>query len=466
MLLSGYYFYGSFSPSYLLILAAITLNDYFAGIKIAEATTKKSKKRWLALSMAMNLGILFFFKYANFIDDNIRSIFDLFQLPYVVPEPWFNDFVVPVGVSFITFQSLSYTLDIYKGIIEPERKMGYFALFTCFWPVMVNGPIERAKNLLPQLKVPHHFEYNNVRDGLFRILWGLFKKVVIADRLAFYVDDMYLHYQEASGWTIIIGALLFFFQVYCDFSGYSDIALGAAKCMGINITENFKRPFFSKNLADFWTRWHISLSTWLTDYVFFYLGAYKASGTKVVFNLVLVLSLCGLWHGANWPMVLAFSLVGVAMAIRYLWQYNVLRSIKPSNAYKLYKKYFPEQMHIVVTILILTFCFLLFRVHVTSQELGVSWTTIAGQLYAKSLHIFSANYFSTWILHKGIAQFIIGISFLLILLLIEHFIKDEPIDTVVAQFHKNKRWLFYFFLAISTLWFGVYNNTSFVYFQF
>lgn len=473
LLLSGYFFYGSFAPKYLLILVAITLNDFFAGKKIEDAATKSEKKKWLFLSIAMNLGILIFFKYVNFLDDNIRNLFELLHLPYFVPQTWFDKIIVPVGVSFITFQSLSYTIDIYKGLIKPERNLGYFATFTAFWPVMVNGPIERAKNLLPQLQVHHSFDYNRVRDGLIRMLFGFFKKLVIADRLAFFVDDMYLHFNDVSGWTIIVGGFLFFFQVYCDFSGYSDIALGAAKIMGINITENFKRPFFSKNLAEFWTRWHVSLSTWLTDYVFFYLGAYKAKGLKVVFNVVFVLAICGLWHGANYPMILAFTMIGIAMAIRYLWQFNIVRNIKPSNAYKLFDKYFPEWGHILVTVSILVFCFLLFRVHTAQMEWNrmhiddpVSWWHIAGLLYSKMFHLGSAAYFHEWINHKGIVEFICGIAFLIILLVIEFLIGDKTIEKTISERAKPIRWIIYILLTLAITWFGVYNNTSFVYFQY
>lgn len=473
LLLSGYYFYGSFAPQYLLILVAITLNDFFAGQKIHDSETTNAKRKWLFLSMTMNLGILFFFKYISFLDENIRTIFDFLHLPYFEPNPILENIIVPVGVSFITFQSLSYTLDIYKGLIKPERNLGYFAIFTAFWPVMVNGPIERAKNLMPQLKVTHTFDYERTRSGLIRMLFGFFKKLVIADRLAFFVDDMYMHFNDASGWTIILGALLFFFQVYCDFSGYSDIALGAARIMGINITENFKRPFFSKNLAEFWTRWHISLSTWLTDYVFFYLGAYKASGLKVVFNVVFVLTICGLWHGANYPMILAFTMIGIAMAIRYLWQYNVVRKIRPSNAYKLFDKYFPDWGHVVVTVSILVFCFLLFRVHTAQQawnhlhpEEQVSWEHIASLLYTKLFYITKAGYFTEWINHKGIIEFIVGIISLVVLIFIEAMIGDTPIDQVIIKKSKVVRWGIYVLFTLAIVWFGVYNNTSFVYFQY
>ncbi len=469
----GYYFYGNFSPFFAIILFVITCNDFLAGIMMDKETEQSKKKKWLYLSIAGNLGILFTFKYLDFVDNNIRELLSVLHIPWIVPEPWFNSWIVPVGVSFLTFQSLSYTIDVYKGITKAEKQFGYFSSFTAFWPVMVNGPIERAKNLLPQIHQPHDFDYDNLRKGLFRMGWGLFKKVVIADRLAFYVNDMYAHYDTVTGWTIWLGAFFFLLQVYCDFSGYSDIALGAAKVIGIDVMENFRRPFFSKNLADFWTRWHISLSTWLTDYVFFYLGAYKASGAKVVFNVIFVLALCGLWHGANWPMVISFTMVGVCMAIRYLWQNNVVRAIRPSNSYKLFDKYFPNRAHSVVTILIFLFCFLLFRVYSAQMaynhahpEAPIGWTTIASALYGNLFKLNSAAYMNDWLMHKGMVQFVILFAFIFILFLVEALIGDTKIETVVLAKEKLQRWTIYTLLLVCIVWFGVFNNTTFVYFQY
>jgi alginate O-acetyltransferase complex protein AlgI len=469
----GYYFYGNFSPFFAIILFVITCNDFIAGKMIEKSIEIAKKKKWLFLSMAGNLGILFTFKYLDFADNNIREILSIFHIPWFVPEPYFNHWIVPVGVSFLTFQSLSYTIDVYKGITKAEQHFGYFSAFTAFWPVMVNGPIERAKNLLPQIKEAHRFDYDRMRLGLFRMAWGLFKKVVIADRLAFYVDDMYLHYNDISGWTTIVGGFFFFMQVYCDFSGYSDIAIGAAKVIGIDVMENFKRPLFAKNLADIWTRWHISLSTWLTDYVFFYLGAYKASGRKVIFNVIFVLAICGLWHGANWPMVLAFTMVGVFMAIRYWWQSNVLRVIKPSNSYKLFEKYFPDWLHSVVTVGLFVFCFLLFRVHTAQAYINhahptepVAWITIAKAIYANLFKLHTAGYFHAWMIHQGIVQFVIVVFFMIGLILTEAKIGDNKIETVVLSNDTPQRWLVYLVLVISIVWFGIFNNTSFVYFQY
>lgn len=469
----GYYFYGNFSPFFAIILFIITCNDFFAAKMMDKETILSKKKKWLLLSMAGNLGILFTFKYLDFVDTNIRELLALFHIPWFVPEPLFNNWVVPVGVSFLTFQSLSYTIDVYKGVTKAEQHFGYFASFTAFWPVMVNGPIERAKNLLPQIKTEHRFDYDRMKLGLFRMAWGFFKKCVIADRLAYFVDNLYLHYNDISGWTTVLGGFFFFMQVYCDFSGYSDIAIGAAKVIGIDVMENFRRPLFAKNLADIWTRWHISLSTWLTDYVFFYLGAYKASGGKVIFNVIFVLAICGLWHGANWPMVLSFTMVGVFMAIRYWWQANVIRAIRPSNSYQLFDKYVPNWMHSVITISLFVFCFLLFRIHTAQVAINmqnpahsVSWLSMAKTLYGNLFKLHTANYFYTWITHQGIVQFIIAIFFILMLIFVEALIGDNKIENIVMVRDKTQRWFIYIVLLIVIVWFGIFNNTSFVYFQY
>ena len=237
--------------------------------------------------------------------------------------------------------------------------------------------------------------------------------------------------------------------------------------------ENFKRPFFSKNLADFWTRWHISLSTWLTDYVFFYLGAYKASGGKVIFNVIFVLALCGLWHGANWPMVISFTMVGVFMAIRYWWQANVVRIIKPSNTYRLFDKYFPDWAHSIITIFLFLFCFLLFRVHTAQMAINhahpdapVEWITIAKTMYGNLFRLNTAGYFHEWMINQGVMQFAIALFFVSVLFVTEAITGDTKIETIVISKNRLQRWTVYVLLLVSIVWFGIFNNTSFVYFQY
>lgn len=467
---SSYYFYMAWNPKYILLILLSTVVDYVAANGMAKMTTINGKKKFLYLSLIVNLGLLIGFKYLGFIDENLRFLFELVGLGYPNPPPFIDKIVLPVGISFYTFQTLSYTLDVYKGVTKPEKHFGIFALYVAFWPQLVAGPIERSNQLLPQLRASFDFDYDRIRSGLFRILFGFFKKVVIADRLAYYTDFVYDHYADVSGWTVVLGACCFAIQVYCDFSGYSDIAIGSARVLGIKLMENFRRPFFAKNLADFWTRWHISLSTWLTDYIFFYLGAYKAEGLKVIFNVMLVLSVCGLWHGANWPMILSFSLIGVFMSIRYLWQANVIRKIRPSNTYKLIQK-IPNSFHIVTTFALLVYGFMLFRVDGTVRELAragidVPWWEIAGHLYKKIMYLGEANYFKEAILHKGIVHFIAGLSFTVLLFTIEGIIKDTPIEDVVLAKGKIFRWSVYLFFLLSIFWFGVFGSREFFYFQF
>lgn len=467
---SSYYFYMAWNPKYILLILLSTFVDYYASIMMGKQPDKAGKKKFLWLSLAVNLGLLFSFKYLNFLDDNIRYIYEWIGLAYPVPPDWFNDILLPVGISFYTFQTLSYTIDVYKGVTKPEKHFGIFALYVAFWPQLVAGPIERSNQLLPQLRKYFDFDYERIRSGLFRMLFGFFKKVVIADRIAYYTDFVYSNYNEASGWTVLLGAYCFAIQVYCDFSAYSDIAIGAARVLGINLMENFRRPYFSKNLAEFWTRWHISLSTWLTDYIFFYLGAYKAKGLQVIFNVILVLTICGLWHGANWPMVLAFFIIGVFMSVRYVWQNNIVRAIRPSNTYKLIQK-IPDAVHVFITFNLMVVAFLLFRVDGTVRELAnqgvmVPWHEIAGELYRKVILLGEAGFMMQTIQHNGIVNFALAVAFVIALFLVEGIVKDEPVENVVLAKSKAFRWSVYTVLLLSIFWFGEFGNRVFWYFQF
>lgn len=491
LLASSYVFYASFSAKFLVFLGLSTIIDYTMSNLMARDPGRK--KIYLLCSLTGNLGMLATFKYLGFVDENLRILFEQYlHLPYHETPLWIENMILPLGISFYTFQSIGYTIDVYKGITKPEKRLGVFSLFVAFWPPLIAGPIQRSNHLLPQIsKLTAGFDYERVRSGLFRMLIGFFKKVVIADRLAYYVDYIYLNYDQSSGVTVYLGAALFFFQVYCDFSGYSDIAIGAARVLGIRLMENFKRPFFAKNLADFWTRWHISLSTWLTDYVFYYLGAYKSAGAKVVFNVVFVLALCGLWHGANWPMVLAFTMIGVFMAIRYLWQYNVVRHIRQSNLWKRWERV-PGWVDIMLTFHILIFAFLLFRVDSAVNMLkreamdasGISrtelvgkvkaevvkdvpgWNEVAGTMYSNLFKFGEAGFMPEVIAHKGAVNFFLGIAFLLLLLISEWWTGDRMLEDVILSKRRTFRWGVYIFAVLCILWFGVFNENEFVYFQY
>ncbi|MCA9407971.1 MAG: MBOAT family protein, partial [Candidatus Omnitrophica bacterium] len=301
LLVASYYFYMCWKPEYIILILFSTLVDYYVGIRMEELREQKSKKKYLLLSLACNLGVLFAFKYFNFFNESFHAVFNHFNLFYDVPV--FN-VLLPVGISFYTFQTLSYSIDIYRGQQKAERNFSIFALYVSFFPQLVAGPIERSAHLLPQFRHEHEFKQENIFSGLKQIVWGFFKKLVVADRVAIYVDMVYNNPGYHNGTSLGVATVLFAFQIYCDFSGYSDIAIGSARLMGINLMENFKRPYFSKSLKEFWTRWHISLSTWFKDYVYIPLGGNRVLRWRWYYNLLLVFGLSGLWHGANWTFVL------------------------------------------------------------------------------------------------------------------------------------------------------------------
>lgn len=268
LLASSCYFYMAFIPIYILILGFTIIVDYFAGIWIEKSENKK-RKLFLIASLIANIGVLAVFKYFNFLNDNL-SIF-LNNLGYENTIPRLG-ILLPIGLSFHTFQAMSYTIEVYRGHQKAERHFGIYSLYVMFYPQLVAGPIERPQNLLHQFKEKHYFEYERVVEGLKLMLWGLFMKLVVADRLAIYVDAVYNNTENHSGPTFILATIFFAIQIYCDFAGYSNIAIGSAKVMGFKLMTNFKRPYFSKNISEFWSRWHISLSTWFRDYLYIPLG--------------------------------------------------------------------------------------------------------------------------------------------------------------------------------------------------
>jgi alginate O-acetyltransferase complex protein AlgI len=307
LLIASCYFYMSFVPKYILILGATIVIDYFAGIQIARSEGAK-RKTWLILSLVANIGILAFYKYFNFLLDNFAMLMH-FKFPEYKVE--YLEILLPIGLSFHTFQAMSYTIEVYRGNYEPERNFVVYALYVMFYPQLVAGPIERPQNVLPQFHVYHHYNWDNMKEGLTRMLWGFFKKVVIADRVAMVVDHSYATMDVLTWKALAISAALYSFQIYCDFSGYSDIGIGAARVMGIRLMENFNQPYLSRNITTFWSRWHISLSTWFRDYLYIPLGGNRKGPIRRRFNVFIVFLLSGLWHGANWTFVVWGALHGV-----------------------------------------------------------------------------------------------------------------------------------------------------------
>ena len=308
LLAASYYFYAAWKLEYIFLITVSTLISYIVTMLMVKPEHQAKRTLLLVIGLVSNLGILFAFKYFNFVNDSLRTVSDQFNLFYDVPM---FQVLLPVGISFYTFQTVGYIIDVYHGQVEPERHLGRFALFVAFFPQLVAGPIERAANLLPQFYEKFAFDEGRVTSGLRLMLWGMFKKVVIADRLGLYVNAVYNEPAQWAGWPALLATFFFAFQIYCDFSGYSDIAIGAARVMGFNLMENFRRPYFARSPAEFWRRWHISLSTWFRDYLYIPLGGNRVPVPRWYLNLMIVFLVSGLWHGAAWTFVLWGGLHGL-----------------------------------------------------------------------------------------------------------------------------------------------------------
>jgi alginate O-acetyltransferase complex protein AlgI len=301
LLSASYFFYACWDWRFLFLLTFSTVLDFITGIKIHETKKRGKRKLLLFLSLSINLGFLGIFKYYNFFVESLTKIISTTGLK---TDVWTLNIILPVGISFYTFHGISYIVDVYKERVEPERNIIDYSIFVSFFPLLVAGPIERATNLLPQIKKIRKFEYLKGVDGLRQIMWGLFKKIVIADNCAEIANEIFNTSSTQSGSNLLLGAILFAFQIYGDFSGYSDIALGTARLFGIELLQNFSYPYFSRSIAEFWRRWHISLSSWFKDYVYIPLGGSKGGNLTRIRNTFIIFILSGLWHGANWTFVM------------------------------------------------------------------------------------------------------------------------------------------------------------------
>ena len=297
LVVASYVFYGWWDWRFLLLIAFTSFCSWGSGLLIGKANTKKKAKAWMWINVVVNLGILALFKYYDFF------VTEFAQLFHVSTDGLLLKVILPVGISFYTFQALSYSIDVYRSKIEPTKDIVAFFAFISFFPQLVAGPIERATNLLPQFLKKREFNYDTAVDGMWQILWGLFKKTVVADNCAVYVDQVFSNYTNHTGSTLLLAAVFFTFQIYGDFSGYSDIAIGTAKLFGIKLMRNFNVPYFSRDIAEFWRRWHISLTTWFRDYVYIPLGGSRVSKAKVIRNTFIIFLLSGFWHGANWTFI-------------------------------------------------------------------------------------------------------------------------------------------------------------------
>lgn len=338
LIVASYYFYSCWDWRFLFLLVFSTLLDYYTAIKIENSETERGRKFWFWLSIAVNLGFLATFKYYNFF---AASFAQLFTTVGFKASPLLLNVILPVGISFYTFHGLSYVIDIYYKRIKAEKNFIDYSLFVCYFPLLVAGPIERATHLLPQVKVKRDFDFVKAKEGVNQIIWGLFKKVVIADTCATYANAIFDHYTSMNSLSLILGAFYFAFQIYGDFSGYSDMALGMSKLFGLDLLRNFNYPYFSRDIAEFWRRWHISLSSWFRDYVYIPLGGSKGSKLKQVRNVFVIFILSGFWHGANWtflfwgfvnavyflPLLLLETNRSNIEAVQLRWNFSSLRII-------------------------------------------------------------------------------------------------------------------------------------------
>ena len=300
LLVASYVFYGWWDYRFLFLLVFSTFLDYFTGLKIYESENRQQKKIWLFISVFVNLGFLGFFKYYNFFVDSFATMVGSYGFH---PDLWTLNIILPVGISFYTFHGLSYVFDIYNGKFTPTKNFTDYSVFVSFFPLLVAGPIERATHLLPQVQSPRTFDYSKAVDGLRQILWGLFKKIVIADSCADYANEIFNNYQSYNGSALVLGVFFFTVQIYGDFSGYSDIALGTARLFGFDLIRNFAFPYFSRDIAEFWRRWHISLTTWFRDYLYIPLGGSKGGNWIKIRNTFIIFLVSGFWHGANWTFI-------------------------------------------------------------------------------------------------------------------------------------------------------------------
>jgi len=375
LLASSYFFYACWDWRFMFLLIFSTLLDYFTGIKIHEATNQRKKTYWLWLSIGVNLGFLGVFKYYNFFASSFADGLSLLGLNANLGS---LQVILPVGISFYTFHGLSYVLDLYKNRIKPERNFIDYAVFVSFFPLLVAGPIERATHLLPQILKKRAFDYSKAADGLRQILWGLFKKMVIADNCAEYANTIFNHSADYSGSTLLLGALFFTFQIYGDFSGYSDIALGTARLFGIDLLRNFAFPYFSRDIAEFWRRWHISLSSWFKDYLYIPLGGSKGGMWMKIRNTFIIFLVSGFWHGANWT----FIVWGFLNAL-YIMPSIVFNTNRNNLDIVAKGKYLPtikELLSIGLTFCLTVFAWIFFR----ATDVGHAFSYIA-QLFSNTL---------------------------------------------------------------------------------
>jgi alginate O-acetyltransferase complex protein AlgI len=428
------------------------LVDYTIGLQLYKAKKERKRKVLLWTSILVNLGFLGFFKYYNFFVDNFVQAFRWFGQEI---QPNSLDIILPVGISFYTFQTLSYTIDVYRKKLEPTKDILAFAAFVSFFPQLVAGPIERATNLLPQFYTPRRFKFVNIQFGFIRILWGLFKKVVIADRVALLVNTVYNDPGAHGGLHYALATVLFAFQIYCDFSGYSDIAIGTARLFDFKLMENFRSPYFSRSLGEFWRRWHISLSTWFRDYVYIPLGGNRVSKGRLRINLLIVFIVSGFWHGAKWTFIIWGALHGLILIMENLLKVHKHRFIK--GQFKAL-----DYVHILFTFFITCIAWIFFR----ANNVNEAFEMVTGLLDI-SQPLATTFRGRTLYLGAPLWEFVACYVLIILLLTIESFIiKRKLSEMQLIKRPLPVRWAVLMILILGILIFGSFEVNEFIYFQF
>tara|TARA_B100000963_G_scaffold346535_1_gene351860 strand:+ start:610 stop:2028 length:1419 start_codon:yes stop_codon:yes gene_type:complete len=439
ILLSSYIFYGWWDYRFLSLIILSTIVDYIIGLNIPKQDSDEKQKLLLWCSVLFNLSVLGAFKYYNFFVDSWVKLFS--SVGYEIKSIWTISIILPVGISFYTFQTMSYTIDIYRKKLEPTKDFIAFASFVSFFPQLVAGPIERATNLLPQILKKRDFQYEQGIQGLRLILWGMFKKVVIADSLAPMVDAIFSNYQDFGGGILWLGAIYFAFQIYCDFSGYSDIAIGTSKLFGFELMSNFRFPYFSRNIGEFWRRWHISLSSWFRDYMYIPLGGSQDGKLKSIRNIFVIFIVSGFWHGANWT----FILWGLFHSILYLPSYIFKTNRKYTSSIIGEKTILPtptEILQVVTTFLLVT----------------VGWVFFRSETFWGSFDYLSIMIFKLDIPYSYLSK----LPFVSLLVLIEWFYRFDERSLLIKSKFPIIIELIYFFSIVR--YFG--NGGEFIYFKF
>ena len=440
LLLASYYFYINLKPIYALILLASTLITFFCGLLLERnAESERKKKTILTLSLVLNFSMLFVFKYYNFINGSIESLMSSVGLRWNVP---YLNVLLPVGISFFTFQAAGYIIDVYRGTIKAEENFLIYALFVSFFPVILAGPIQRAKNLIPQLKEKHPLVYDNVIGGLKMMLWGYFMKLCVADRLGTYVDSIFNNLPQHNGTSIAIASIFYTIQIYGDFAGYSLVALGCARTMGFRLPENFRRPYFSTSIKEFWKRWHIALSSWFMDYLYFPLGGSRVKYGRYLLNLMIVFLVSGLWHGAAWTFVLWGALHGV---------YQIIEALRKKwFGEPTYNHWWSKALKMLFVFLLVNMAWIFFR----ANTIVDAFTAITKMFTQPSMPFMSPM------------AMLFGMLSLMILLVKDFADEFHPNWKLMASDNKVVSSVACALLSVYVILFGVLDSSQFIYFQF